>query len=66
MEIGCCAYPVSACEKTWQEGNTDGTDAALEAWSQMLGCVSLGGIFRETEIERRETDDVSMFLLSLF
>lgn len=66
MKISCCALPSVSFEKTRQEGNTDGTDAALKVWSQMLGCVSLAGIFRETEIETRETDDVFMFLLTVF
>lgn len=35
-------------------------------WNQMLGCVSLEGIFREIEIENTETDITFSLPLTLF
>lgn len=42
------------------------TDFTFKFWSQMLGCVSLECIFRETEIENVETDTAFSLLLTLF
>ena len=42
------------------------TDFTFKFWSQMSGWVSLGGIFREIEIENIETDTFFSLLLTLF
>lgn len=41
-------------------------DFTFKFWSQMLGCVSLEGIFREVEIENTETDTTFSLSLALF
>lgn len=40
-------------------------DFTFKFWSQMLGCVSLEGIFREIKIENTETDTFFSLLLTL-